>query len=135
MRAAITVLERLGALLEEVSLPHLRYVDAMHTPIILAEAARSHEPYLRTRTNAYQPDVHIGLEMATGLRPADYAEAQRLRSLLRRDYADAFTRVDVIVHPCLPVPAPQVGETMVTIGNETEPLASALIRLNSPANR
>jgi aspartyl-tRNA(Asn)/glutamyl-tRNA(Gln) amidotransferase subunit A len=135
VREAIRVLERLGARLEEVSIPHLKYQAAINTTIALSEAACYHEHYLRTRADDYNPDVRLLLEMGTFMLAADYVKAQRLRTLLRRDYDEALKRVDVIVHPSLPVPATKVGQTTVQIGDTTETVLSAMVRLNRPGNQ
>lgn len=135
VREAIRLLERLGAQVEEVSIPHLKYQAPINTTIALAEAACYHEHYLRTRADDYNPDVRLLLEMGKFMVATDYVKAQRLRTLLRRDYDEAFQRVDVIVHPGLPVPATQVGQTTVQIGDKTETVLSAMVRLNRPGNQ
>src|SRR5262249_49247299 len=86
VREAIKVLERLGARVEEVSLPYLKYQVPISTTIVLAEAACYHEHSLRTRAADYQPDVRERLEMGKFMLATDYVKAQRLRSLLRKDF-------------------------------------------------
>ena len=135
VREAIKVLERLGARVEEVSLPYLKHQVPISTTIVLAEAACYHEHSLRTRAADYQPDVRERLEMGKFMLATDYVKAQRLRSLLRKDFDEAFKRVDVIVHPGQPVPATKVGETTVKIGDKTESVLSAMVRFNRPANQ
>jgi Asp-tRNA(Asn)/Glu-tRNA(Gln) amidotransferase A subunit family amidase len=61
-------------------------------------------------------------------------KAQRVRSLMRQEMAAALRRVDALVTPSVPIPAPRVGQTTVNIGQETVDILSTLSRLTRPAN-
>lgn len=134
VKKAIKVLEGLGASVEEISLPQIKHIAAVHVAIVLTEAATYHERWLRTRADDYAPDVRFGLEWGKLFMGMDYVQAQRVRELIRQDFAKALRRVDLIAAPTVPAAAPKVGETSVKIRDRSEGILSAMIRLNRPSN-
>jgi aspartyl-tRNA(Asn)/glutamyl-tRNA(Gln) amidotransferase subunit A len=134
VRAAIQLLERAGAHVEEVSLPLSRYAAAAGRIISLTEAAEVHDKFLKTRAADYRPDVRAGLLAGQLILGKHYLKAQRLRSLIRHEMAEALRRIDVLVTPTVPIPAPKIGQTTVAIGRENIDVMAALSRLTRPAN-
>jgi aspartyl-tRNA(Asn)/glutamyl-tRNA(Gln) amidotransferase subunit A len=127
VRKAITVLEGLGASVQEVSFPHLHHIGIVHACIILTEAAAYHERWLRTRADDYEPGVRFNLEWGKLF-------TQRVRELIRQDFAATLRQVDVIAAPTVPVTAPRIGEDPVKIGDHSELVVVAMIRYNRPSN-
>ena len=134
VRTAIASLERLGASIEDVRLPHIGAIPIVHACIVLTEAATYHEKWLRTRADDYAPDVRFSLEWGKLFMGIDYVQAQRVRELIRQDFAAALSKVDLIAAPTVPMAASKVGEDPVTIGTAKELVISATIRLNRPSN-
>jgi aspartyl-tRNA(Asn)/glutamyl-tRNA(Gln) amidotransferase subunit A len=134
VKRAIGVLERQGASVEEIALPHIDSIAIVHACIILTEAATYHERSLRTRAAEYQPDVRFFLEWGKLFMGMDYVQCQRVRELIRQDFAEALDRVDVIAAPTVPVAAPRIGEDPVKIGDGSEGVVAAMIRLTRPSN-
>jgi aspartyl-tRNA(Asn)/glutamyl-tRNA(Gln) amidotransferase subunit A len=134
VRKAIKTLEGLGASVHEVSFPHLGSMAITHACIVLTEAATYHEKWLRTRADDYQPDVRFSLEWGKLFMGMDYVQAQRVRELIRQDFAEVLRHVDVIAAPTVPAPASKVGEDPITIKGNKEGLVGAHIRLNRPSN-
>lgn len=134
VKKAIKVLEGLGASVEEISLPQIKHIAAVHVAIVLTEAATYHERWLRTRADDYAPDVRFGLEWGKLFMGMDYVQAQRVRELIRQDFGKALRRVDLIAAPTVPAVAPKVGETSVKIRDRSEGILPAMIRLNRPSN-
>ena len=134
VRKAVKALEGLGASVDDVSFPHIASIPIVHACIVLTEAATYHEKWLRTRADDYAPDVRVPLEWGKLFMGIDYVQAQRVRELIRQDFAAALSKVDVIVAPTVPIAASKVGEDPVTIGTAKEPVISATIRLNRPSN-
>lgn len=123
-----------GAEVVEVSLPHAEYAMAVYYIIAPAEAsanlarfdgvryghrsARSQDVftlYTRSRAEGFGPEVKRRIIMGTyvlssGYYDAYYARAQRVRTLIRRDFEEAFAKVDAILTPCAPTPAFKAGE-------------------------
>jgi aspartyl-tRNA(Asn)/glutamyl-tRNA(Gln) amidotransferase subunit A len=134
--AAATCFKAIGARIEEVSLPHLIESADAGTNIALAEATHYHESqgYFPARAAEYGDDVRRRLEQGRDVRATDYLRAFEAKRRMEADFDEAFKRVDAIIAPTLPVAAPRLGESDVTVGGEKETVRSALVRLNRPAN-
>ena len=73
------------------------------------------EMYSRTRDEGFGPEVKRRIMLGTyvlsaGYYDAFYLKALQVRTLLRRDYDQAFERVDVVAMPTMPTPAFKLGE-------------------------
>jgi len=134
VRAAIQVLERLGAQTVPIKLQHLELCAAAAAQITLVEAASYHEQYTRQRIKDYGDDVRLRLHAAHNFLATDYVKSQRARTLLQEELAKAFKKVDVIMTPTLPAPPPPIGEYFVQSGDMREHVIDAFIRFNNPFN-
>ncbi|HKF52384.1 MAG TPA: amidase [Candidatus Acidoferrales bacterium] len=128
--------EKMGARIEEVSLPHVEESTEPSTQVALAEATEYHESqgYFPARAADYGEDVRGRLQMGSAVRAVDYLKAQQIREQVREDFRKAFESVDAIIAPTTPVAAPRIGANSVTIGGESQPVRGALVRTNRPAN-
>jgi aspartyl-tRNA(Asn)/glutamyl-tRNA(Gln) amidotransferase subunit A len=134
VRAALQALERAGAQLEEVSLPLSKYAAAAGRIITLTESAEIHEPFLKGHAADYTPDVRAGLLVGQLIPGKHYLKAQRVRGLIRQEMAAALRRVDALVTPTVPIPAPRSGQATVNLNQEPIDVTWALSRLTRPAN-
>lgn len=131
---AVTHLQSLGAEIVEVSLPHTEYAVATYYMIASAEASanlarfdgvryghRAENPkdlfdlYGRTREEGFGPEVKRRIILGTyvlsaGYYDAYYERAQKVRELIRRDFAQAFAKVDALISPTSPEVAFPLGE-------------------------
>jgi aspartyl-tRNA(Asn)/glutamyl-tRNA(Gln) amidotransferase subunit A len=136
VREAIEVYRGLGAEIVEVSLPHTKYAVADYYIIATAEASanlarfdgvrygkRAEAPrdladhYGRTRGEGFGKEVKRRIILGTyvlssGYYDAYYLRAQKVRTLIRRDFEEAFQKVDGLLSPTSPVPAFKIGERM-----------------------
>ncbi len=134
VREAVAELERAGAKVREVSLPHTSYAIATYYLIATAEAssnlarydgvrygrrAGSHaglrDMYERSRSEGFGAEVKRRILLGTyvlsaGYFDAYYLKAQRVRTLLRADFEQAFSHCDVIATPTSPEVAFRLGE-------------------------
>jgi aspartyl-tRNA(Asn)/glutamyl-tRNA(Gln) amidotransferase subunit A len=134
VRDAIKHYESLGAEIVEVSLPHTEYAVAVYYIIATAEASANlarfdgvryghrasdvkdlADHYGRTRAEGFGPEVKRRIILGTyvlssGYYDAYYLRAQKVRTLIRRDFMQAFEKVDAIVCPTSPDPAWKLGE-------------------------
>ena len=134
VEAAIQKLAGLGCEIVQVSLPHTEYAIPTYYLIATAEASanlarfdgvryghRAHgvrtlsEMYRRTRDEGFGAEVKRRIMLGTyalsaGYYNAYYLKAQRVRTLLTRDFEEAFKKVDAIVAPTSPTPAFKLGE-------------------------
>jgi aspartyl-tRNA(Asn)/glutamyl-tRNA(Gln) amidotransferase subunit A len=136
-RGAKTVASSLGGRIEEVSLPRLAGAIDAASNLVVAEASYYHESqgYYPARAAEYGDDVRGHLEWGHELRAVDYLRGVAKRRELEEDFAAAFERVDVIVAPTSPIPAPPIGTTEVRVAGERETKVRAeLLRLTRPAN-
>jgi aspartyl-tRNA(Asn)/glutamyl-tRNA(Gln) amidotransferase subunit A len=134
VRAAIQHLAELGAHLEEVSLPHARHAQPAGSVIMSSEAAAWHHDWLRERPGDYGADVLQRIRGGLLVQATEYLFSQQLRTLVQRDFADALSRVDVVVGPTLPLVAPRIGHTFERSGTFNLAPRSIANRLTIPCN-
>jgi aspartyl-tRNA(Asn)/glutamyl-tRNA(Gln) amidotransferase subunit A len=127
-------LERLGAKMVEVSLPHSEYAIAAYYLVATAEASSNLARYdgahyghraagtdniidmfSRTRREGFGDEVKRRLMLgayvlSAGFYDAYYLKALKVRTLIKRDFEKAFEDVDVICMPVAPTPAFKLGE-------------------------
>ncbi|MSP40713.1 MAG: Asp-tRNA(Asn)/Glu-tRNA(Gln) amidotransferase subunit GatA [Deltaproteobacteria bacterium] len=133
VRSAIRVLEQNGASVEEISLPHTEYAVAVYYIVATAEASSNlarydgmrfghradakdlNETYRVSRDEGFGAEVKRRIMLGTyvlsaGYYDAYYLKAQRVRTLIKKDFAEAFKKCDVIVTPTAPTTAFKIGE-------------------------
>ena len=130
----IKVLESLGCEVEDISLPHTDYAIATYYLIATAEASSNlarydgvryglretgegglSEMYRRTRMSGFGTEVKRRILLGTyalsaGYYDAYYLKAQKVRTLILRDFENAIKKVDLIVTPTAPTTAFKIGE-------------------------
>ena len=133
VQAAVKQLEKLGAEIVEVSLPHTDYAVATYYIVATAEASANLarfdgiryglrvegkdpiELYSKTRGAGFGAEVKRRIILGTyvlssGYYDAYYLRAQKVRTLIRNDFLKAFEKVDAIVTPTTPTAAFKAGE-------------------------
>jgi len=133
VRDAIRKLESLGAVPVEVSLPHTGYAVATYYVLATSEASSNlarydgvkygfraegkdlMEMYMKTRSQGFGAEVKRRIMLGTyalssGYYEAYYRKALQVRTLIKKDFEDAFKSVDVIVTPTSPSAAFKAGE-------------------------
>jgi len=101
----LEALQGLGANLEEVTIPSLDYVRAANSIIMLSEAYAFHERNLKSRPGDFGDMVRARFRIGGLFRASDYLQAQRVRKVVQREFAEVFRRVDVLVTPTMTQPA------------------------------
>lgn len=133
---ALQMFELLGATWEQVSLPHLAYADATYYAIAYSEAASSlarydgvsyghraseytniTDMYKRSRSEAFGDEVKRRLLIGTAFLSGEFNEqifrkAQKVRTLIARDFQAAFEKFDLVIGPTTATPAFKLGETI-----------------------
>jgi aspartyl-tRNA(Asn)/glutamyl-tRNA(Gln) amidotransferase subunit A len=132
VRAAIQELKKLGATVKDVSLPHTEYALPVYYIIAPAEASANlarfdgvryglrvkdddlMQMFLRTRGRGFGAEVKRRVMIGTyalsaGYYDAYYGQAQKVRTLIRRDFEQAFEKVDIIAAPATPSTAFKIG--------------------------
>jgi len=101
----LTALQDLGANLVEVTIPSLDHVRAANLVIMLSEAFAFHEKNLKTRPQDFGEMVRARFRIGGLFSSSDYIQAQRVRKLIKRDFADVLRKVDLLVTPTMTQPA------------------------------
>ncbi len=133
---AARTFERLGATVREVSLPHTAHALSAYYVLAPAEASSNlarydgvryghrasgkdvrtlKDLYEQTRAQGFGPEVKRRIMLGTyalsaGYYDAYYLKAQKVRTLVRRDFDDVFREVDALISPTSPVPPFLLGE-------------------------
>ena len=134
LQEAIAVLKGLGAQTVEISLPHTDYAIATYYILATSEASsnlarydgvkygyrsKDHldllDMYKKTRSEGFGPEVKRRIMLGTyalsaGYYDAYYKKGQQARTLIKRDFDEAFKKVDIIVTPTSPTAAFKLGE-------------------------
>lgn len=153
VKAAVQTLQDLGADIQVISCPRFRYGVAAYYVIAPSEASANlarydgvkygHRTgdannllnmYTQTRAEGFGPEVKRRIMIGTytlsaGYYDAYYLKAQKVRTLIKQDFEQAFAKVDVLVCPTAPTTAFKVGE------KTDDPLSMYLLDLMTiPAN-
>jgi aspartyl-tRNA(Asn)/glutamyl-tRNA(Gln) amidotransferase subunit A len=134
IKAATKTLSDLGAEITEIEVPQIDEAVAIVFTIVLAEASAYHQKWLRSKGELYNPDVFTLLQAGELVLATDYMQAQRRRSEFVRGVLGLFDKVDMLLMPTVPCPAPKVSDQMVKIGNTAVPPIMALIYYTAPFN-
>ena len=128
MRAAIGVLEKLGAHVEPVHLPLMNEIAAATNAIQLPEALAFHQKWMAERPDDYADDVRYRLELGAMFPAVAYVQAQRLREQAVAAWRDeVFSRVDIIAAASTQTAAFKLDGSDLSV-------TLSLIRLTNPLN-
>ena len=111
--AALDELGRLGARVEDVSVPMLEYAGAAQPVIMLGEAFAYHRANLRSQPENFGDMCRARFRMGGLFSGGDYVQAQRVRKALTSEFNEALTRYDLIASPTMSNPATRFDETDV----------------------
>lgn len=131
---SISLLEHSGVNIKQISLPHTEYAIADYYILANAEAssnlarydgaryglrtsdsANLEEMYIKSRSNGFGEEVKRRIMLGTyvlsaGYYEAYYRKAQKVRTLIRQDFQNAFKSCDFIITPTAPTTAFKIGE-------------------------
>jgi aspartyl-tRNA(Asn)/glutamyl-tRNA(Gln) amidotransferase subunit A len=134
VRDAVAKLEKAGAEIKEVSLPHAEYALAVYYLIMPAEVSANLarydgvrygyqvkktktllDTYLKTRAEGFGDEVKRRIMLGTyalsaGYYDAYYLQAQKMRTMIREDFEKVFKEVDCLIMPTAPTVAFKIGE-------------------------
>jgi aspartyl-tRNA(Asn)/glutamyl-tRNA(Gln) amidotransferase subunit A len=133
---ALRDMEKRGAVVREVSFPHLKESLDAATEISLAEALHVHEAagYFPARSADYGEEVRQRIDSGAKVPAARYLAGFDVRKRLLAEFDAAFQDVDAVVAPTVPVPAPPIGAESVQIDGEQIGVRPAIVGHCRPAN-
>lgn len=135
-RKVAEVLEKAGAVVEEISLPFAEYAIPAYYIIATAEASSNlsrfdgvkygyrtkeyqglHNMYKKTRSEGFGPEVKRRIMLgsfvlSSGYYDAYYLKALRTKALIKQEFNQAFEKYDVLLAPAAPYTAPKLGESL-----------------------
>lgn len=116
---SLKVFEKLGAIVDEVPLPHTEYGNACYYIIQPSEVSSNLARYDGIRYGSGRENfgdeakrrIMLGtFTLSSGYYDAYYKKAMQVRTLIKRDFYKAFEKVDAIVTPVSPTPPWKLGE-------------------------
>ncbi|NGQ96572.1 Asp-tRNA(Asn)/Glu-tRNA(Gln) amidotransferase subunit GatA [Brevibacillus sp. SYP-B805] len=134
--AALKQLESMGAVWDEISMPHTEYAVPAYYLLASSEASSNLarfdgvrygvradnadnliEMYKESRSQGFGPEVKRRIMLGTyalsaGYYDAYYKKAQQVRTLIIQDFQAAFAQYDVILHPTTPTTAFKLGDKL-----------------------
>jgi len=134
IKGAVEKIEKLGAKIKEISLPHTKYALSTYYLIATSEASANLarydgiryglsksenkdllDVYLQSKTKGFGDEVKRRIMLGTyalsaGYYQAFYLKAQKVRTLIRKDFEKAFQEIDAVFAPVSPTPAFKIGE-------------------------
>jgi aspartyl-tRNA(Asn)/glutamyl-tRNA(Gln) amidotransferase subunit A len=127
-------LEGLGVIVDEVSLPRIRYASPVSFLTMASEAMAAHRAYMRERAQDYGEDIRLRLGSGQFILATQYIQAQRVRRLLYQDMQAALEKVDLLLTPTLPITAPRIGDSSVQLGDKSFSVRMLLTQLTRAFN-
>ncbi|PIQ77251.1 Asp-tRNA(Asn)/Glu-tRNA(Gln) amidotransferase GatCAB subunit A, partial [Candidatus Peregrinibacteria bacterium CG11_big_fil_rev_8_21_14_0_20_46_8] len=136
VRTAIEELKKLGAEIVDISLPHSMYGLAVYYIICPSEVSANMarydgiryghatkdadnllDYYMKTRSEGFGDEMKRRIMIGTyalsaGYYDAFYLKAQKVRTIIKREFEEAFQKVDAMIAPTVPTPAFKVGENV-----------------------
>jgi aspartyl-tRNA(Asn)/glutamyl-tRNA(Gln) amidotransferase subunit A len=130
----VAVLKREGATIVQVELPDQRQLASASQLVLAVEAAAFHKRWMIERPQDYGPQVRMRLENGLSVPAVTYLEAMRWRGQALAAHAAATAKVDAVIAPVSPVPAPTIAESDVGNAPDAEAVIQRLTRFTRPVN-
>jgi len=134
VRQGIQTLEKMGAKIEIVKAPSLKYAEYAEFMTLFGETALIHKKNMLERPEDFGPSVRNSFLLANMITSDQYLEAQQIRRMMALDFEEIWSKVDAIVAPTMPIIPFKIGENRVKINGEEFSAHHSLGRLNGPAN-
>jgi aspartyl-tRNA(Asn)/glutamyl-tRNA(Gln) amidotransferase subunit A len=131
---ALDRLKSAGAIIVDAKIPHSRDIALTYVRVALPEAFAVHAQSLEANPDGYSEGVRTRLEAGRHVPHEDYEKAQKHRGTLRAEVDEALSHCDALVLPTLPIAAPKIGATTITIGSSEEDVRSLMLRLTQLFN-
>jgi aspartyl-tRNA(Asn)/glutamyl-tRNA(Gln) amidotransferase subunit A len=107
VETALKTLQESGAHVVEVKIPSLRYAGASQPVIMLSEAFAYHARNLRSMPEEFGDMVRARFRTGALFTSGEYVQAQRVRNVIKREFANVLQRVDLIASPTMSNPPPE----------------------------
>jgi Asp-tRNA(Asn)/Glu-tRNA(Gln) amidotransferase A subunit family amidase len=113
---ALGALRREGAIVEERTIPHIDQAQRVGYVTMAAEAAATQRDWLRDHRADYNWDTRLLLAIGERISTQEYLHAQRVRTLVCREFAKVFEEYDFFVTPTTGMVAPEISDAALETG-------------------
>jgi len=107
VKQALSELEDLGATVREVEVPCMEYAGIADVVIMISEAYAYHSRNLKSQLDNYGQPLHYWFTLGGLMSGNDVIQAHRVRSRVKREFADLLRQVDLVAMPTVGGPAPK----------------------------
>jgi aspartyl-tRNA(Asn)/glutamyl-tRNA(Gln) amidotransferase subunit A len=132
--ATVATFKHEGAKIVQVDLPDQRQLSGAAQLVLAVEAAAFHKRWLIERPQDYGPQVLMRLQNGLAISAITYLEAMRWRGPALAAHQAATERVDAVIAPVSPVPAPTINESDVGGSPGADAVIQRLTRFTRPIN-
>ena len=123
-----------GHEVETVTIDRAAWTPDVYLHIVLPEASWYHAQMVEAHASRYSPGVRLRLEMGRYVLAEDYVRALHLRERLRSEVDRAIDRVDALLLPTVPIPAPPLGAASIEVDGTTLPVRAVMLKLTQLFN-
>ena len=123
-----------GHEVETVTIDRAAWTPDVYLHIVLPEASWYHAQMIEAYPGHYSPGVRLRLEMGRYVLAEDYVRALHLRERLRSEVDRAIDRVDALLLPTVPIPAPPLGAASIEVDGTTLPVRAVMLKLTQLFN-
>lgn len=132
---ALRVLDRAGARIVRLRTPEASHLAELSRALVYSEGTALHGDWLRSRGEAYSPQVRVRASTGLAIPAPVYVEALHLRPILLREFVECvFGACDVLFTPTLSIPVPTLDETDVGSRNVMWDTIGTLVHCTAPFN-
>jgi len=112
---ALMNMEKQGARVSDFELPSVRFTAVTLTLVSASEISSYHRQWIHDRPDDYCTDVRDRLYLGLGISAGEYLLAQRARRRIGDELQEAFSKIDVLVTPTTPGPAPRIADGVTAL--------------------
>jgi Asp-tRNA(Asn)/Glu-tRNA(Gln) amidotransferase A subunit family amidase len=132
--AMLKQFEKMGASLQEVSIPDLEAGRVAHLISIAGEMTQSMDATYADHHREHGLDVRLNLALARAFSALDYVQAQRVRTRLIANFKTAMQNVDMLITPSTGLVAPAILPGALPDGDSDLTTLNEILRFSAPAN-
>ncbi len=118
VQAALAMLEELGAVVEDVSLPFNRDAVQGWNAMAMAESLSVHEGHLRDNADDLSPDVRERLGLGKDLTAIDYIRSRQTQTRVREEMAGVLAQTPILAMPTTVIPPVPIETGTIVVGEK-----------------
>jgi aspartyl-tRNA(Asn)/glutamyl-tRNA(Gln) amidotransferase subunit A len=118
---AVSLTNGLVSSVRHIKIPFADYYKPISDLIMLSEAFSVHEELLKRSFEKYSKEVRTRMLSGDFFSAVEYIKAKELQTFLRRSLKKALVNFDLLILPTTPTPATKIGQSMVSVGAESNP--------------